>query len=170
MSATEAPDPGTTAAGLRPLVEDLHARRDRARLGGGEERIARQHEQKKLTARERLDLLIDEVTFTELGIHAQPHFSQRAMEGKEAPADGVVTGAAYNGNYGNLVTLDHGLGLVTRYGHLSSFATRPGQRVKRGDIIGYVGSTGRSTGPHLHYEVRVNNVPVNPLEYILNAF
>ncbi len=77
---------------LRSLVEDLHERRERARLGGGEEQIARQHEQDKLTARERLALLIDEGTFTELGIHGRPHFSQRAMEGKEAPADGVITG------------------------------------------------------------------------------
>src|SRR5215208_6994280 len=77
---------------LRSLVDDLHERRARARLGGGEERIARQHEQDKLTARERLALLIDEDTFVELGIHGRPHFSQRAMEGKEAPADGVVTG------------------------------------------------------------------------------
>jgi methylmalonyl-CoA decarboxylase subunit alpha len=77
---------------LRSLVDDLHARRERARLGGGEERIAQQHERGKLTARERLGLLIDEGTFTELGIHGRPHFSQRAMEGREAPADGVVTG------------------------------------------------------------------------------
>ena len=92
MSATEAPGTGSATPGLRPLVEDLHERRERARLGGGEERIARQHGQEKLTARERLDLLIDTGTFTELGIHGRPHFSQRAMEGKEAPADGVVTG------------------------------------------------------------------------------
>ncbi|HZB06240.1 MAG TPA: acyl-CoA carboxylase subunit beta [Thermoleophilaceae bacterium] len=77
---------------LRSLVEDLHERRERARLGGGEEKIARQHEQEKLTARERLALLIDEGTFTELGIHGRPHFSQRAMEEKDAPADGVITG------------------------------------------------------------------------------
>ena len=77
---------------LRSLVDDLHERRERARLGGGEERIARQHEQGKLTARERLALLIDEGTFTELGIHGRPHFSQRAMDGREAPADGVITG------------------------------------------------------------------------------
>ena len=77
---------------LRSLVDDLHERRARARLGGGEERIARQHEQDKLTARERLALLIDEGTFVELGVHGRPHFSQRAMEGKEAPADGVITG------------------------------------------------------------------------------
>jgi acetyl-CoA carboxylase carboxyltransferase component len=77
---------------LRPLVEDLHARREKAKLGGGEEKIAKQHAAEKLTARERLALLIDEGTFTEMGIHAQPHFSQRAMDGVEAPADGVITG------------------------------------------------------------------------------
>src|SRR4051812_25588802 len=77
---------------LRALVDDLQERRERARLGGGEEKIARQHEQDKLTARERLALLIDEGTFVELGIHGRPHFAQRAMEGKEAPADGVITG------------------------------------------------------------------------------
>src|SRR3954452_7057939 len=77
---------------MRSLVEELEARRAKARLGGGQEKIVRQHEQDKLTARERLDLLIDPGTWTELGIHGRPHFSQRAMEGKEAPGDGVVTG------------------------------------------------------------------------------
>jgi acetyl-CoA carboxylase carboxyltransferase component len=77
---------------LRPLVEDLHARRAKARLGGGQERIDRQHAAGKLTARERLDLLIDEGTFTELGIHARIHYSVRGLEGKEAAADGVITG------------------------------------------------------------------------------
>src|SRR3954447_19165230 len=77
---------------LRPLVEDLHERRAKAKLGGGEERIARQHEQGKLTARERLDLLIDAGTFTELGLHAGIHYSVRGLEDKEAPADGVITG------------------------------------------------------------------------------
>ena len=77
---------------LRPLVEELQERRAAAKLGGGEERIAKQHAADKLTARERLDLLIDEGTFTELGIHARPHFSQRAMDGRDAPADGVITG------------------------------------------------------------------------------
>jgi methylmalonyl-CoA decarboxylase subunit alpha len=77
---------------LRPLVDDLHERRALARLGGGEEKIAKQHAADKLTARERLALLIDDATFTELGLHARPHFSQRAMEGRDAPADGVITG------------------------------------------------------------------------------
>ncbi|MDQ6816781.1 MAG: acyl-CoA carboxylase subunit beta [Actinomycetota bacterium] len=77
---------------LRPLAEDLRERREKIKLGGGPEKVAAQHEQGKLTARERLQLLIDEGTFVELGIHGRPHFSQRAMEGREAPADGVVTG------------------------------------------------------------------------------
>jgi acetyl-CoA carboxylase carboxyltransferase component len=88
---------------LRSLADDLHERRDEARRGGGEERIARQHEQDKLTARERLALLIDEGTFVELGIHGRPHFSQRAMEGRDAPADGVITG--YGKVDGRLVAL-----------------------------------------------------------------
>ena len=78
--------------GMHELVDDLHARRETAKLGGGEEKIAVQHERGKLTARERIDLLVDEGTFVEIGIHAGPHFAQRAMEGKEAPADGVITG------------------------------------------------------------------------------
>src|SRR5213082_1951547 len=77
---------------LRPLAEDLRARREQIKRGGGPEKIEAQHAQGKLTARERLDLLIDEGTFVELGIHGRPHFSQRAMEGKDAPADGVITG------------------------------------------------------------------------------
>jgi acetyl-CoA carboxylase carboxyltransferase component len=77
---------------LRPLVEELAERRAKAMLGGGEEKIAKQHAAEKLTARERLALLIDEGTFTELGIHAGIHFSVRGLEGKEAPADGVITG------------------------------------------------------------------------------
>src|SRR6478752_5435001 len=77
---------------LRPLVEDLYERRERAKLGGGEERIARQHAADKLTARERLALLVDEGTWSELGIHAGIHYSVRGLEGKDAPADGVITG------------------------------------------------------------------------------
>src|SRR5256714_968524 len=91
-ASTAAPNQLVARPPLRELVDDLHDRRETAKLGGGEEKIERQHEQDKLTARERLDLLIDDGTFTELGIHGRPHFSQRAMEGKEAPADGVITG------------------------------------------------------------------------------
>ena len=78
--------------GMKGLVDDLHARREKAKLGGGEEKIAVQHERGKLTARERIDLLVDPGTFVEIGIQAGPHSSQRAMEGKDAPADGVITG------------------------------------------------------------------------------
>ncbi|MEA2195014.1 MAG: methylmalonyl-CoA decarboxylase subunit alpha, partial [Solirubrobacteraceae bacterium] len=77
---------------LRPLADDLRERRAAARLGGGEERIARQHAADKLTARERIELLVDAGTFTELGIHAGVHHSVRGLEGREAPADGVITG------------------------------------------------------------------------------
>jgi acetyl-CoA carboxylase carboxyltransferase component len=86
--ATDAPSTSL----LRPLAEDLKERREKIKLGGGPEKIAAQHEREKLTARERLDLLIDEGTFVELGIQGRPHSSQRAMDGVEAPADGVVTG------------------------------------------------------------------------------
>jgi acetyl-CoA carboxylase carboxyltransferase component len=86
--ATDAPSTSL----LRPLAEDLRARRAKIMEGGGAERIAAQHAQQKLTARERLALLIDDGTFVELGVQGRPHFSQRAMEGKEAPADGVITG------------------------------------------------------------------------------
>ena len=77
---------------LRPLADDLRTRREQIKLGGGPEKIEAQHAREKLTARERLALLIDDGTFVELGIHGRPHFSQRAMEGREAPADGVITG------------------------------------------------------------------------------
>ena len=65
---------------------------------------------------------------------------------------------------------DHGFGLVTRYGHLASFNVKPGQRVRRGDTIGFVGSTGRSTGPHLHYEVWVRDQAQNPIHFILDEY
>ena len=83
-----------------------------------------------------------------------------------APADGVVTFANFLGGYGKMVMLDHGHGICTRYGHLSGFAVTPGEHVHRGDTIGYVGLSGRSTGPHLHYEVRINDTPVNPYKYL----
>jgi len=83
-----------------------------------------------------------------------------------APADGVVVFADFLGGYGRAIVLDHGHSISTRYGHLSNFAVTTGQEVHRGDIIGYVGLSGRSTGPHLHYEVRINDTPVNPYKYL----
>ncbi len=83
-----------------------------------------------------------------------------------ATANGRVRSASYQGDYGNLVVLEHDFGLATRYGHLSKFNVRAGAEVKRGDVIGYVGSTGRSTGSHLHYEVLANGKLVNPLQLL----
>jgi murein DD-endopeptidase MepM/ murein hydrolase activator NlpD len=83
-----------------------------------------------------------------------------------ATGDGVVVSATANGNYGNLVVIDHGYGISTRYGHLSRFAVMTGQQIRRGDVVGYVGSTGRSTSPHLHYEVWVNGRLTNPLRLL----
>lgn len=85
-----------------------------------------------------------------------------------APADGVVTRASRQGGLGKAVFLSHGYGLATRYGHLSEIAVKPGQRVRRGDVIGQVGSTGRSTGYHLHYEVHLDGKAVDPLGYLLD--
>jgi murein DD-endopeptidase MepM/ murein hydrolase activator NlpD len=83
-----------------------------------------------------------------------------------AAATGTVREAGWQNGYGNVVIIDHGNGLTTRYGHLSKIETEEGEEVMRGEQIGLVGSTGRSTGPHLHYEVRVNEVPVSPRRYL----
>jgi murein DD-endopeptidase MepM/ murein hydrolase activator NlpD len=84
-----------------------------------------------------------------------------------ATADGVVTTSGWNnGGYGNLIKIDHGRGIETRYGHLSAISVRAGQRIKRGDLIGRMGSTGRSTGSHLHYEVRIDGRAVNPIPFM----
>ena len=83
-----------------------------------------------------------------------------------ATANGTVTCARYKGSFGKVVFINHGFGIVTRYGHLSKLHVQEGQKVKRGDVIGEVGSTGRSTGPHLHYEVRLNDIPVNAEKYM----
>lgn len=85
-----------------------------------------------------------------------------------APADGIVTFTGYDDSYGKLVSIDHGYGLLTRYGHNSQIYVHVGQKVSRWDVIAAVGNTGRSTGPHLHYEVRVNGIPVDPANYILS--
>ncbi len=84
----------------------------------------------------------------------------------EATADGVVVVASVQGGYGNCVVIDHGYGVTTRYGHMSRIDVEVGERVHRGKQIGAVGSTGRSTGPHCHYEVRLHDRPVNPLNYL----
>ncbi len=92
-----------------------------------------------------------------------------APHGKEvvSPSSGTVVFAGLEGGYGNVIVLDHGYGIKTRYAHLSKILVKAGDRIKRGSMIGAVGNTGRSSGPHLHYEVRVNGVPQNPRKFIL---
>ncbi|MEW5847864.1 MAG: M23 family metallopeptidase [Myxococcota bacterium] len=115
---------------------------------------------------------------SEFGVRDDPYTAERTMHsgmdlaGREgspvlAPADGVVTFAGTKGGYGNLIILEHGHGYTTTYGHLSKILVKVGERVKRGHHIGAVGNTGRSTGPHLHYEVRINGIPVNPRLFVL---
>jgi murein DD-endopeptidase MepM/ murein hydrolase activator NlpD len=83
-----------------------------------------------------------------------------------ATGDGIIAIAENHAGYGRLVVIDHGFGITTWYAHLSSFSAIAGARVKRGEVVGYTGISGRSTGPHVHYEVRVNNAPVNPWRYM----
>lgn len=85
-----------------------------------------------------------------------------------ATAKGKIVAAGRDGAYGLNVTIVHGSGIVTSYAHLQSIAVKDGQSISRGELLGYMGSTGRSTGPHLHYEVRLNGIPVEPMRYILN--
>ncbi|MBX7514076.1 M23 family metallopeptidase [Qipengyuania sp. GH38] len=86
-----------------------------------------------------------------------------------ATADGVVSKAERFSSYGKFVSIEHGARIQTRYAHMSAIAVTDGARVKKGDLIGYVGSTGRSTGPHLHYEVRIDGEAVNPVPYMVES-
>lgn len=98
--------------------------------------------------------------------HAGIDISTSFGQPVHATADGVVLTAGLASGYGREILVDHGHGIETLYGHLSGFAVSSGQEVKRGQIIGYVGTSGRTTGPHLHYEVRIRNTPVNPHKYL----
>lgn len=82
------------------------------------------------------------------------------------PADGVVLSTEWNSGYGRILSINHGYGVVTRYAHLSEYFVEPGQKVKRGEKIAAVGASGRVTGPHLHYEVLLNGVPINPMRFL----
>ncbi len=120
-----------------------------------------------------------EIAFTSgFGVRSDPFRGRAAMHGGidlagpigtpiYATADGIVGRSEWNsGGYGNLVEINHGQGIQTRYGHLSRLIARPGQRVRRGDLVGLMGSTGRSTGSHLHYEVRIDGRAVNPIPFM----
>ena len=87
-----------------------------------------------------------------------------------APASGTVVRIGWENGYGRVVEIAHGFGIRTLYAHLETTRVTEGQRLRRGELVGLIGSTGRSTGPHLHYEVQVGGKPVNPLDYVLNAF
>jgi len=102
----------------------------------------------------------------EPGFHQGLDISTEKGQPVYATADGTVESASYTGDYGNLIVVVHGFGLKTRYGHLSAFNVKPGQRINRGDVIGYVGSTGRATGAHLHYEILANGQLINPLQLL----
>jgi murein DD-endopeptidase MepM/ murein hydrolase activator NlpD len=101
-----------------------------------------------------------------------PGIDVSAPRGTEvaAPADGVVLAVGVRGAYGKAIIIDHGHEVITRYGHLEGYNVRPGQRVRRGDVIGFVGSTGRSNAPHLHYEVWARDRAQNPIHYILDEY
>ena len=121
---------------------------------------------------------VEGVTFTSgFGMRYHPVLHQRrAHKGVDlaaptgtpvyAPADGVVGKAEWFSSYGLYISLGHGASIETRYGHLSRLNVSAGQQVRKGDLIGFVGSTGRSTGPHLHYEVRIDGMAVNPIPYL----
>ncbi|MBK7864050.1 MAG: M23 family metallopeptidase [Archangiaceae bacterium] len=116
---------------------------------------------------------------SDFGVRLDPYTSERVMHagmdiagphGKEviAPSDGTVVFSGLEGGYGNVLVIDHGYGIKTRYGHLATVKVKAGEKVKRGTPIAGLGNTGRSTGPHLHYEVRVNGIAQNPRKFILN--
>jgi murein DD-endopeptidase MepM/ murein hydrolase activator NlpD len=113
---------------------------------------------------ERLDPFSGEGAF-----HAGLDIASHYGDAVHATADGDVIEVTREPGYGRLVVIDHGFGVTTWYGHLSAFNTQVGMHVKAGDVIGFEGQSGRSTGPHLHYEVRINNTPVNPWRYLRNV-
>jgi murein DD-endopeptidase MepM/ murein hydrolase activator NlpD len=115
---------------------------------------------------------------SDFGVRLDPYSAERMMhrgldiatahgQPVHSPSDGTVVFAGTEGGYGKVLVIDHGYGVKTRYGHLSEIFVKLGERVKRGGRVAAVGNTGRSTGPHLHYEVRVNGIPENPRKFIL---
>jgi murein DD-endopeptidase MepM/ murein hydrolase activator NlpD len=113
---------------------------------------------------ERLDPFSGEGAY-----HAGVDISSPYGDPVRAAADAVVVSADIHAGYGRVVVLDHGFGVSTWYGHLSNFTVLPGMHIRRGEVIGHVGVSGRTTGPHLHYEVRINAAPVNPMRYLRNS-
>ncbi len=102
-----------------------------------------------------------------LALHAGVDFVAETGADVQTTGAGTVINAGFSGGYGNMVEVDHGRGITTRYGHLSQILVRQGEKVSIGDVIGRAGSTGRSTGPHIHYEVRLNDTPVDPMRFLV---
>ncbi|MDY7038885.1 MAG: M23 family metallopeptidase, partial [Thermodesulfobacteriota bacterium] len=100
--------------------------------------------------------------------HRGIDISARMKKTIVAPADGIISSIRFNHGYGKILTINHGHGILTKYAHLSKILVKKGQNINRGQKIALVGKTGRTTGPHLHYEVHLNGVPMNPRRYILN--
>lgn len=167
-------DPGDSPEDVAALSTQLE------QLGAGMDRLQRKLDERRLmiSATPAISPVAGILT-SGFGYRRDPFTGSRAFHngldfvappGKDVhvTGDGVVTRAGRERGLGNAVYVSHGFGITTRYGHLSKTAVEVGQRVRRGDVVGHVGSTGRSTGYHLHYEVRVDGQPVNPLGYILD--
>ncbi|KQC09278.1 MAG: hypothetical protein APR62_02795 [Smithella sp. SDB] len=161
--------------GIENLNEDAHDRE-----GSFNELLSFLHEQKSILACTPSTWPVKGWVTSEFGIRQSPFgrgvefhkgLDIAARFGKEivAPADGIVVMSVYDPEDGNFIKIDHGRGLATGFAHLSKRVVTEGKRVKRGDIIGYVGDTGRSTGAHLHYAVFVNGMPVNPRKYLKSS-
>jgi murein DD-endopeptidase MepM/ murein hydrolase activator NlpD len=162
--------------GMHKGIEKLNAdAKDREK--SFDELLAFLHEQKSILASTPSIWPVTGWITSEFGIRQSPFSSGLEFHkgvdistrfGKEvvAPADGLVVTSAFDSSDGNYIKIDHGHGLATGFAHLSKMAVKQGVRVKKGQIIGYVGDTGRSTGTHLHYAVFVNNIPVNPKRYL----
>jgi murein DD-endopeptidase MepM/ murein hydrolase activator NlpD len=166
-------DPEATLRALSSSVSDLSARSERIETFYADQAVRLSHTPSVWPVRgyfssgfgNRSDPFTGERDF-------HPGIDVSAPRGTKAvaPADGVVVAVGPRGAYGLAIIIDHGFGLVTRYAHLERFNVRAGQRVRRGDVIGFVGSTGRSNAPHLHYEVWLDDKAQNPVHYILDEY
>ncbi|MBN1203668.1 MAG: M23 family metallopeptidase [Myxococcaceae bacterium] len=192
MGPTET-EPGTTAPATDTQFTQLHASEAPTALMGRLDRLSAEATRQEQSLQELQAYFQDQKSLlastpslwpargwvtSDFGQRLDPYTADRvthagldiaAPHGKEvyAPSDGTVLFAGLEGGYGNVIVIDHGYGIKTRYGHLSKMLVKAGDKVKRGARIAAVGNTGRSTGPHLHYEVRVNGIPQNPRKFIL---
>jgi murein DD-endopeptidase MepM/ murein hydrolase activator NlpD len=166
-------DPDATLHSLSRRVSDLAARSQRIETFYADQAVRLSHTPSVWPVRgyfsSGFGYRIDPFTG---GRDFHPGIDVSAPRGTKAmaPADGVVVAVGPRGAFGLAIIIDHGFGIVTRYAHLEGFNVRPGQRVRRGDVIGFVGSTGRSNAPHLHYEVWLNDKAQNPVHYILDEY